>query len=54
VSRAYTALREQYIALRADLTPPELMVWGEGVLNILAGALAEKGLTLRYRLQINE
>jgi hypothetical protein len=54
VHRAYTALREQYIALRADLTPPELMAWGEGVLNILAGALAEKGLTLRYRLQINE
>jgi len=54
VPRAYTTLREQYIALRADLTPPELMAWGEGVLNILAEALAEKGLTLRYRLQINE
>jgi hypothetical protein len=54
VSRAYTALREQYIALRADLTPPELMSWGEEVLNILDGVLAEKGLTLQYRLQINE
>ncbi len=50
VAQAYTALREQYIALRADLTPPELMAWGEGVLNILAEALAEKGLILRYRL----
>jgi hypothetical protein len=50
VSQAYTALREQYIALRADLTPPELIVWGEGVLNILAEALAEKGLEIAYRL----
>jgi hypothetical protein len=50
VQRAYTALREQYITLRADLTPPELVAWGEGVLNILAEALAEKGLILRYRL----
>ena len=54
VHRAYTALRDQYIALRADLTPPELMAWGEGVLNILAEALAEKRMILRYRLQINE
>jgi hypothetical protein len=51
VQRAYTALRGQYIALRADLTPPELMAWGEGVLNILAEALSEKGLALQYRLQ---
>jgi hypothetical protein len=50
VQRAYAALREQYIALRADLTPPELMVWGEEVLNILARALAEKGLLLQHRL----
>lgn len=50
VQRAYTALREQYIALRAELAPPELMVWGEGVLNILAEALAEKGLEITYRL----
>lgn len=54
VPRAYTALRDQYIALRADLTLPELMAWGKAALNILAEALAEKGLTLRYRLQINE
>ena len=52
VARTYTALRDQYIALRADLTPPELMAWGEGVLNILTGALAEKGLALQYRLQM--
>jgi len=51
VNRAYTALREQYIALDADLTPPELIAWGEGVLNILAEALAEKGLILRYAIR---
>jgi hypothetical protein len=50
VQRAYTALREQYITLHADLTPPELMAWGEGVLNILAEALAEKRLEITYRL----
>jgi len=50
VARAYTALREQYIALRADLTPPELMAWSKGVLNILTEALAKKGLNLQHRL----
>jgi len=50
VSRAYAALRDQYIALRADLTPPELIAWGEAVLNILTQALAEKELNLQYRL----
>ena len=54
VARTYTALREQYIALRADLTPPELMAWSQGVLSLLTEALAQKGLTLRYRLQIHE
>ncbi|MGA9351843.1 MAG: hypothetical protein WBW48_23990 [Anaerolineae bacterium] len=54
VPRAYIALREQYIALRADLTPPKLTAWGEGVLNILAEALAEKGLVLQYHLRIDK
>jgi hypothetical protein len=54
VPRAYTALREQYIALRADLTPSELMAWGEGVLDILAEVLAEKGLMLQYSLRVAE
>ncbi len=54
VARAYSALREQYIALRADLTPPELMAWSKGVLNILAGALAEKGLVLQHGLRIDK
>ena len=50
VQRAYTALRDQYIALRADLTPPKLMAWGEKVLNILVKVLAEKELAITYRL----
>jgi hypothetical protein len=50
VPRAYIALRDQYIALHADLTPTELMAWSEGVLRILAEALAEKGLEITYRL----
>jgi hypothetical protein len=54
VPRAYTALRNQYIALGPNLTPAELMAWGEGVWNILAAALAEKGLILRYRLWMEE
>lgn len=52
VARAYTALREQYVALRDDLTPSEMVAWGEGILNILAEVLAEKGLTLQYHLQM--
>jgi hypothetical protein len=51
-ARAYSALREQYRALRADLTPAELALWAEAVLHILAEVLAEKGLILQYRLQM--
>jgi hypothetical protein len=46
VVQAYTALREQYVALRADLSPPGLLDWSQGVLSILDQALAEKGLAL--------
>jgi hypothetical protein len=52
VTQAYTALRDQYRALRADLTSAELLAWGEGVLNILAETLAQKGLNLQYRLRM--
>jgi hypothetical protein len=54
VSRAYTDLCRQYIALRADMKPPELVVWGEDVLSILTEALAEKGLILQVHLQMAE
>ncbi len=50
--QAYLALCRRYVALQADLTPPGLIAWGEGVLRILANALASKGLILRYRLQL--
>jgi hypothetical protein len=50
VSLAYTALQEQYVALRADLTLPELMAWGKGVLDVLTEVLAKKKLTVEYRL----
>ncbi|MCJ7620597.1 MAG: hypothetical protein MUP64_10320 [Anaerolineae bacterium] len=52
VAGAYSALREHYLSLLADLSPPALRAWSEGVLGILANALAEKGLTLQYHLEI--
>ncbi|MBU0703246.1 MAG: hypothetical protein KKC18_05205 [Chloroflexi bacterium] len=54
VSLAYSALREQYVALHADLAPPELVAWGEGVLGILAEVLAEKEGVLQYHLRITD
>jgi len=52
VPRVYTTLREQYVALNADLTPDELVAWGAEVLNILVEALTEKGLIVGYRLRL--
>jgi hypothetical protein len=54
VGRAYTDLCRQYITLRADMKPPELVAWGEEVLSILTKALAEKGLILQVHLQMAE
>lgn len=51
VARTYTALREQYIALTPNLSRPGLTAWSEGVLSVLAKALAEKGLELQYCLR---
>lgn len=51
-AQAYAALLHHYIALRADLTPVRLLAWGEKVLNILAEALAAKGLRLQYQLNL--
>ena len=50
VVQAYTALREQYVALVADLSPPGLLDWSQGVLSILDEVLTEKGLALHWRL----
>ena len=52
--RAFTSLRDQYIALRTDMTLPELITWGAGVLDTLTGLLSEKGLALQYRLWMAE
>ena len=52
--RAYTTLRDQYIGLDTDLSPPELRAWSEGTLSTLAGALAEKGLSLEYRVWMKD
>jgi len=48
--QAFIALKDQYLTLRPDLGSLDLMVWGNGVLNILVKTLAEKGLTLQLRL----
>lgn len=50
VYRAYISLRELYLALRVDMTPSELIVWGQAVLNILDQALVSHGLALHARL----
>jgi hypothetical protein len=50
VVQAYTALREQYVALLAGLSPPEFLGWSQGVLRILDQALAERGLALHGHL----
>jgi len=52
VPGAYTRLREQYVALGADLTPAELVTWGEEVLAGLAEILAERELIVQYSLQV--
>ena len=52
VPGTYTRLREQYVALDADLTPAELVTWGEEVLAGLAEILAERELIVQYSLQV--
>ena len=52
VPRLYGLLRDHYVALRADSTPDELMIWAEGVLAALAQTLAARGLVLRPALRM--
>ena len=52
--QAYTALVKQYIALRADLTPDELLVWCKEVLNILVEILAAKGLRVSSEFRVRD
>jgi hypothetical protein len=50
VPQAFADLRDRYVDLRTDLTGPELLAWGQGVLDILVRVLAEKGQKIAYRL----
>jgi hypothetical protein len=48
----YTALRQSYVALPADLTPGQLREWAVEILSLLASPLAEKGWNLDYRVRV--
>lgn len=50
---AYDALNYQYLALCEDMTVEALVGWGCRILAIIAGALASKGLILRYQLEMD-
>jgi hypothetical protein len=54
VTWVYAALRDQYIALDSNLTAVQVRMWGVGVLDLLAQAVAATGLQLRYRLDTSE
>jgi hypothetical protein len=51
VAVAYATLRDRYVTLRADLSPPGFADWCREVLDILAQALAKKRLHLEHRLR---
>lgn len=51
VAGTYAALRDRYISLRADLSPAEMVAWGDEVLSILTQPLSERGLKLSYHLR---
>ena len=52
VPRLYGLLRDHYVALRADSTPDELMIWAEGVLAALAQTLATRDLVVQPVLRM--
>ena len=47
-------MEEKQLAVGTDLAPAELTACGEGVLDVLAEALAERGLALQFPLQFTE
>ncbi|MDO8589344.1 MAG: hypothetical protein Q7T82_20160 [Armatimonadota bacterium] len=49
--QTYVALVKRYIDLRSDLTRDELRVWGNGILDVLAGTLADKGIMSGFRIR---
>jgi hypothetical protein len=52
VIRVYSALRGAYVTLRPDLSPPEFVAWGDGILALLTAPLADRGIDLRYHLKV--
>lgn len=52
VTGTYEALRDRYLVLPADASPAELATWGEGTVEVLAGALRARGLALRYQVTV--
>ncbi len=54
VGEVFSALRDQYVALDANLSLTQLRTWAAGILDSLAQVLAAKGLQLPYRLETPE
>jgi len=52
VSRLYATLREQYVALREDMKPTEVLAWCRQVLTSFTDTLAEDGLVVRSALSM--
>ena len=51
VRQTYIALVKRYIDLQPDLTQDELQVWSNGILDVLAGAFAYKGIMSGFRIR---
>lgn len=52
VAHTYWALRDLYIALRADWTPADLAVWSRNVLQVLTETLRQKHFVLHYQVHV--
>jgi len=52
VGRAYERLRDGYVKLPTDASPRELARAVESLLDVLAAALRDKGLELRYKITV--
>ncbi len=52
VARAYAALRDQYLALEATMSPEKLLAWAKGVLGILTEVVAQRELVLHWDLEV--
>lgn len=52
VAEVYPKLRDQYVQLRKDMSPEELVQFEGSLLAILAAVLKQEGLTLQYNLRV--